>query len=54
MDDITVNSIKLEQAEFINRLMIDSELSERDIEIGLCLLYEILSKMKENSEHKEN
>lgn len=47
MDQITTNSIKLEQAEFINRLMIDAPLSENDIKVGLCLLHEILLKIKE-------
>jgi hypothetical protein len=56
MDQITINSIKLEQAEFVNRLMIDTELSEYDIKIGLCLLHELLLKIKNrnNSEFKEN
>lgn len=43
--------IQLEQAEFINRLMIDTVLSENDIKIGLCLLHEILLKMK-NADQK--
>jgi hypothetical protein len=47
MDQITINSVKLEQAEFLNRLMIDAELSNNDVQIGLCLLHEILSKMRE-------
>lgn len=47
MDQITINSIKIEQAELINRLMIDAPLSENDIKIGLCLLHEILIKMKD-------
>jgi energy-converting hydrogenase A subunit M len=47
MDQITINSIKLEQAEFLNKLMIDAELSKNDIKIGLCLLHDILSKIKE-------
>ncbi|WP_176700425.1 hypothetical protein [Gilliamella sp. Nev3-1] len=47
MDQITINSIKLEQAEFLNKLMIDAELSNNDIKIGLCLLHEILLKMKD-------
>lgn len=47
MDQITTNSIKLEQAKFINRLMIDAPLSENDIKVGLCLLHEILLKIKE-------
>lgn len=47
MDQLTINSIKLEQAEFINRLMIDAPLSENDIKVGLCLLHEILLKIKE-------
>lgn len=46
MDQITINSIKIEQAELINRLMIDAPLSENDIKVGLCLLHEILIKMK--------
>lgn len=47
MDQITINSIKIEQAELINRLMIDAPLSENDIKVGLCLLHEILIKMKD-------
>ena len=47
MDQITINSIKLEQAEFLNKLMIDAELSKNDMKIGLCLLHEILLKMKD-------
>ncbi|MWN89851.1 hypothetical protein GQ597_03885 [Gilliamella sp. Pra-s65] len=56
MDEITKNDIKLEQAEFVNRLMIDTELSEYDIKIGLCLLHELLLKIKNrnDSEIKEN
>ncbi|MCO6549586.1 MAG: hypothetical protein J6580_02770 [Gilliamella sp.] len=56
MDEITKNDIKLEQAEFVNRLMIDTELSEYDIKIGLCLLHELLLKVKNrnDSEIKEN
>lgn len=50
MDQITINSIKLEQAEFLNKLMIDAELSKNDIKIGLCLLHEILLKMKDIDE----
>lgn len=42
MDKLTINDIKIERAEFISRLMIDAELSERDLKIGLCLLHEIL------------
>lgn len=43
--------VKLEQAEFLNRLMIDSEsLSRQDIKIGLCLLHDILINMKEKAE----
>lgn len=48
MDQLTINSIKLEQAEFINRLMIDAPLSENDVKIGLCLLHEILLEMKDS------
>lgn len=47
MDQITINSIKVEQAELLNRLMIDAPLSENDVKVGLCLLHEILIKMKE-------
>lgn len=47
MDDDTLKNVKLEQAEFINRLMIDAPLSENDIKVGLCLLHEILLKIKE-------
>lgn len=56
VDEITKNDIKLEQAEFVNRLMIDTELSEYDIKIGLCLLHELLLKIKNrnDSEIKEN
>lgn len=53
MDQITINSIKLEQAEFVNRLMIDAPLSENDVKIGLCLLHEILLKMKDADEKIE-
>jgi len=42
MDELTINDIKIERAEFVSRLMIDAELSERDLKIGLCLLHEIL------------
>ncbi|WP_334323596.1 hypothetical protein [Gilliamella apicola] len=42
MDELTKNYIKIERAEFVSRLMIDAELSERDLKIGLCLLHEIL------------
>ena len=42
MDKLTINDIKIERAEFISRLMIDAELSEWDLKIGLCLLHEIL------------
>ena len=45
MDKITKNYIKLECAEFVSRLMIDSDLSEKDVKIGLCLLHELLYKM---------
>lgn len=48
------NDIKLEQAEFVNRLMIDAELTERDIKIGLCLLHEILLAMQEKSKIKQD
>ncbi|WP_176700606.1 hypothetical protein [Gilliamella sp. App4-10] len=56
MDEIKKNDIKLEQAEFINKLMIDAELSENDIKIGLCLLHELLLKIKNrnDSEVKDN
>ncbi|WP_158092430.1 hypothetical protein [Gilliamella sp. N-G2] len=42
MDELTINDIKIERAEFVSRLMIDADLSERDLKIGLCLLHEIL------------
>lgn len=42
MDELTTNDIKIERAEFVSRLMIDANLSERDVKIGLCLLHEIL------------
>lgn len=43
MDEIEIiNAIKLERAEFISRLMIDAELTENDVKIGLCLLHESL------------
>lgn len=57
MDQITMNSIKIEQAELINRLMIDAPLSENDIKVGLCLLHEILINVKEidnNHNHNHN
>lgn len=38
--------VEIEKAEFVNRLMIDAYLSEDDIKIGLCLLHDILLKMK--------
>lgn len=41
--------IKLEQAEFLNRLMIDCELSQRDVKVGLCLLHDILINLKEKA-----
>ena len=44
MDGDALKNVKLEQAELINRLMIDAELSNNDINIGLCLLHEILLK----------
>ncbi|WP_085247396.1 hypothetical protein [Gilliamella mensalis] len=44
------NHIKLEQAEFVNKLMIDAELSEDDIKIGLCLLHELLLKIKSRND----
>lgn len=49
MDKITKNYIKLECAEFVSRLMIDSDLSEKDVKIGLCLLHELLYKMIMNT-----
>ncbi|OCF98850.1 hypothetical protein [Gilliamella sp. wkB308] len=55
MGDIELkNQIKLERAEFISRLMIDAELSQRDVQIGLCLLHESLLKIQKNTEHKPN
>ena len=42
MDESIINDIKIERAEFVSRLMIDADLSERDLKIGLCLLHEIL------------
>lgn len=43
MDKIEINNaIKLERVEFISRLMIDAELTENDVKIGLCLLHESL------------
>lgn len=54
MDQITINSIEIEQAELINRLMIDAPLSENDIKIGLCLLHEILIKMKDFDKNNNN
>lgn len=53
MDQITINSIKIEQAELLNRLMIDATLSENDIKIGLCMLHEMLLKMKKSDENQE-
>lgn len=53
MDQITINSIKIEQAELLNRLMIDATLSENDIKIGLCMLHEMLLKMKESNNNQE-
>lgn len=49
MNKIMQNDIKIEYAEFVNRLMIDAELSSADIKIGLCLLYELLLVIKKNS-----
>lgn len=37
--------IQLEQAEFINRILIDCELSERDVKIGLCILHQKLKQL---------
>ncbi|MCX8578834.1 hypothetical protein J3U35_05210 [Gilliamella sp. B2717] len=55
MGDIELkNQIKLERAEFISRLMIDAELSQRDVQIGLCLLHESLLKIQKNTKHKPN
>lgn len=48
MDQITINSIKIEQAELLNRLLIDATLSENDTKIGLCMLHEMLLKMKKS------
>lgn len=53
MDKITKNYIKLECAEFVSRLMIDSDLSEKDVKIGLCLLHELLYKMIMNTNTDE-
>jgi hypothetical protein len=41
--------VKLEQAEFLNRLMIDCELSQQDVKVGLCLLHDILINLKEKA-----
>lgn len=38
--------IGLERAEFISRLMIDAPLTQRDVQIGLCLLHESLIKIQ--------
>ena len=54
MDEITKNYIKLERAEFVSRLMIDSNLSEKDVKIGLCLLHELLYKMIMNTNTNTN
>ncbi|MCX8587281.1 MULTISPECIES: hypothetical protein [unclassified Gilliamella] len=55
MGDIELkNQIKLERAEFISRLMIDAELSQRDVQIGLCLLHESLLKIQKNTKQKPN
>ncbi|MCX8678630.1 hypothetical protein J3U22_03335 [Gilliamella sp. B2865] len=54
MREIINNDIKIEQAEFINRLMIDAELSNNDVKIGLCLLYELLSLIKNNNDSKND
>ena len=54
MREIINNDIKIEQAEFINRLMIDAELSNNDVKIGLCLLYELLSLIKSNRDSKND
>lgn len=43
----TINSIKIEQAELLNRLLIDAPLSDNDIKIGLCMLHEIILTMAE-------
>lgn len=43
----TINSIRIEQAELLNRLLIDAPLSDNDIKIGLCMLHEIILKMTE-------
>lgn len=43
----TINSIRIEQAELLNRLLIDAPLSDNDIKIGLCMLHEIILKMVE-------
>ena len=55
MGDIELkNEIVLERAEFISRLMIDSSLTQRDVQIGLCLLHESLLKIQKNTKHKPN
>ena len=54
MDEITKNYIKLERAEFVSRLMIDSDLSEKNVKIGLCLLHELLYKMIMNTNNNNN
>lgn len=45
--------IKLEQAEFLNRLMIDAELTENDIKIGLCLLHELLKRLQQKNTKRD-
>lgn len=55
MDELTTNDIKIERAEFVSRLMIDANLSERDVKIGLCLLHEILLRpINLNTKNAEN
>ena len=43
---------ELEKAVFLNRLMIDAELNNRDFKIGLCLLHDILIRLQNKYEHE--
>ena len=52
--NILYKKTALECAEFVSRLMIDSDLSEKDVKIGLCLLHELLYKMIMNTNTNTN
>ncbi|WP_392551223.1 hypothetical protein RHO14_06930 [Orbus wheelerorum] len=51
MDNMRKNTV-IEYAEFVNRVMIDTDLSQEDIKIGLCLLHELLTEIKQTDDIK--